>query len=69
MPLSPAVCRPPSLRRAATRDGGRSPVLIHGGGDGVGHIAVQIAKALGAHVIAAAGGSKRRFVEELGADR
>ena len=43
-------------------------VLIHGGGGGVGHVAVQIAKALGAHVIATASGSKRKFVEGLGAD-
>lgn len=47
-------------------EGGR--VLVHGGGGGVGHVAVQIAKALGAHVIATAGGSKRTFVEGLGAD-
>ncbi|WP_197381753.1 NADP-dependent oxidoreductase [Mycolicibacterium mengxianglii] len=43
-------------------------VLVHGGGGGVGHVAVQIAKALGAYVIATASGSKRQFVEELGAD-
>src|SRR6185369_11490896 len=43
-------------------------VLIHGGGGGVGHVAIQIAKALGAHVIATAGGSKREFVLGLGAD-
>ncbi|RDG37996.1 NADP-dependent oxidoreductase [Streptomyces corynorhini] len=43
-------------------------VLVHGGGGGVGHVAIQIAKALGAHVIATASGSKREFVEGLGAD-
>ncbi|GAA1023503.1 MULTISPECIES: NADP-dependent oxidoreductase [Amycolatopsis] len=43
-------------------------VLIHGGGGGVGHVAIQIAKALGAHVIATASESKREFVEGLGAD-
>ncbi|WP_030678915.1 NADP-dependent oxidoreductase [Streptomyces rimosus] len=43
-------------------------VLVHGGGGGVGHVAIQIAKALGAHVITTAGGSKRTFVERLGAD-
>ncbi|MFD9903794.1 NADP-dependent oxidoreductase [Streptomyces sp. NPDC059063] len=43
-------------------------VLIHGGGGGVGHVAIQIAKALGAHVVATASGSKRTFVEEVGAD-
>jgi len=43
-------------------------VLIHGGGGGVGHVAIQIAKALGAHVIATASESKRKFVEGFGAD-
>ncbi|WP_427925186.1 NADP-dependent oxidoreductase [Streptomyces sp. cg40] len=43
-------------------------VLVHGGGGGVGHVAIQIAKALGAQVIATAGGSKREFVEGFGAD-
>ncbi|GHF63395.1 NADPH:quinone reductase-like Zn-dependent oxidoreductase [Amycolatopsis bartoniae] len=43
-------------------------VLVHGGGGGVGHVAIQIAKALGAHVTTTAGGSKREFVERFGAD-
>jgi NADPH:quinone reductase-like Zn-dependent oxidoreductase len=43
-------------------------VLVHGGGGGVGHVAIQIAKALGAHVIATASGSKQKFVEGFGAD-
>lgn len=43
-------------------------VLIHGGGGGVGHVAIQIAKALGAYVIATASGSKREFVAGFGAD-
>ena len=43
-------------------------VLIHGGGGGVGHIAVQIAKARGAHVTATVSRSKRDFVRGLGAD-
>lgn len=43
-------------------------VLIHGGGGGVGHLAVQVAKARGAHVIATASGSKHEFVKSLGAD-
>ncbi|WP_037361151.1 NADP-dependent oxidoreductase [Amycolatopsis orientalis] len=45
-----------------------SRVLIHGGGGGVGHVAIQLAKALGAQVITTAGESKRKFVEGLGAD-
>ncbi|MFD0313048.1 NADP-dependent oxidoreductase [Streptomyces flavalbus] len=43
-------------------------VLVHGGGGGVGHVAIQLAKALGAYVIATASGSKRTFVEGFGAD-
>ncbi|MFF7946430.1 NADP-dependent oxidoreductase [Streptomyces griseorubiginosus] len=43
-------------------------VLVHGGGGGVGHVAIQIAKALGAHVITTASGSKRKFVEGFGPD-
>lgn len=43
-------------------------VLIHGGGGGVGHVAIQIAKARGAHVVTTASGSKREFVEGFGAD-
>ena len=43
-------------------------VLIHGGGGGVGHLAVQIAKARGAHVTATVSRSKRDFVRRLGAD-
>ena len=44
-------------------------VLIHGAGGGVGHVAVQIAKALGAEVIATASAAKREFVRGLGADQ
>lgn len=43
-------------------------VLVHGGGGGVGHIAVQIAKARGAHVTATASLAKHSFVRALGAD-
>ncbi|QMU70875.1 NADP-dependent oxidoreductase [Streptacidiphilus sp. P02-A3a] len=43
-------------------------VLVHAGGGGVGHLAVQIAKARGARVIATAGADKHDFVRGLGAD-
>ncbi|WNV84387.1 NADP-dependent oxidoreductase [Umezawaea sp. Da 62-37] len=43
-------------------------VLVHGAAGGVGHLAVQIAKAHGAHVIALAGAAKHEFVRGLGAD-
>ena len=44
-------------------------VLIHGGAGGVGHLAIQIAKARGAHVITTASAPKHDFVRGLGADR
>jgi len=43
-------------------------VLIHGAAGGVGHLAVQIAKALGAEVIGTASPGKHDFVRGLGAD-
>jgi NADPH:quinone reductase-like Zn-dependent oxidoreductase len=43
-------------------------VLIHAGGGGVGHVAIQIAKALGAHVVTTASAPKHDFVRSLGAD-
>jgi NADPH:quinone reductase-like Zn-dependent oxidoreductase len=43
-------------------------VLVHGAAGGFGHVAVQIAKALGAHVIGTARSSKHPFLRELGAD-
>ncbi|GAA1823724.1 NAD(P)-dependent alcohol dehydrogenase [Nesterenkonia flava] len=43
-------------------------VLVLGAGGGVGHFAVQIAKALGAHVTGACSPGKAAMVESLGAD-
>lgn len=44
-------------------------LLVHGGSSGIGSIAVQMAKALGARVIATAGGAEKcRRVSALGAD-
>lgn len=43
-------------------------VLIVGGAGGIGSVAVQIAKALGAYVAASAGGDDLDFVKGLGAD-
>ncbi|MFB4317235.1 NADP-dependent oxidoreductase [Actinomadura sp. 21ATH] len=43
-------------------------VLISGAAGGVGHLAVQIAKSLGAHVIGTASAAKHSFLRELGAD-
>lgn len=43
-------------------------VLINGGAGGVGHLAIQIAKYLGADVIATARAEKHAFVKRMGAD-
>ena len=43
-------------------------VLITGAAGGIGHLAVQIAKARGAHVIGAAREAKHPLLRELGAD-
>ncbi|GGP76647.1 NADP-dependent oxidoreductase [Saccharothrix coeruleofusca] len=43
-------------------------VLIHAAAGGVGHLAVQIAKARGAHVIGTASEGKHELLRELGAD-
>jgi NADPH:quinone reductase-like Zn-dependent oxidoreductase len=51
---------------AGLRPGQR--VLIHAAAGGVGHVAVQIAKALGAYVIGTASAAKHDFVRGLGAD-
>ena len=42
-------------------------VLVHGGAGGVGHVAVQIARAFGAAVWATVSADKKAFVEQLGA--
>ncbi|SOD91396.1 NADP-dependent oxidoreductase [Streptomyces sp. Ag109_G2-15] len=44
-------------------------VLIHGAGGGLGHIAVQLAKHLGAEVVGTASAGKHDFLRGLGADQ
>jgi NADPH:quinone reductase-like Zn-dependent oxidoreductase len=44
-------------------------VLIHGAGGGVGSMAVQLARGIGAHVVATGRGSARDLAIELGAER
>lgn len=46
---------------------GGQKVLIHGGAGGVGHVAVQIAKAFGAEVFATGSEHSREYIESLGA--
>jgi NADPH:quinone reductase-like Zn-dependent oxidoreductase len=43
-------------------------VLVHAAAGGVGHLAVQIAKARGAHVIGTASAAKHALLRDLGAD-
>ncbi len=51
--------------RAAVKSG--QTVLVLGGAGGVGHVAVQIAKAFGADVYAADGAAKADYIRSLGA--
>ncbi|MBI2029631.1 NADP-dependent oxidoreductase [Candidatus Gottesmanbacteria bacterium] len=43
-------------------------ILIHGGAGGIGHIAIQVAKAIGAYVATTVSGDDINFVKSLGAD-
>ena len=54
------------LKRAHTKTG--DWVLVMGAGGGLGHLAIQYAKAMGGSVIAMDIGSKEDFCKELGAD-
>jgi len=57
----------PLVRQGLVSDG--SSVLVHAGAGGVGTAAIQLAKHLGAHVVATASTErKREFAREVGAD-
>jgi alcohol dehydrogenase len=43
-------------------------ILIHGGAGGIGSIAIQLAKNLGAYVATTVSANDKQFVQELGAD-
>ncbi|MFR9749888.1 NADP-dependent oxidoreductase [Nocardia sp. 004] len=66
IPLAGLTARQSLIDTAHITEGDR--VLIHAGAGGVGHFAIQIAKAAGAHVITTAGAAKHDFVKSLGAD-
>ncbi|MGD3109905.1 NADP-dependent oxidoreductase [Streptomyces sp. YGL11-2] len=66
LPLAALTAWQALVDTAAVRAGDR--VLIHAAAGGVGHLAVQIAKARGAYVIATASAAKHAFVRGLGAD-
>ena len=54
-----------TLAHAPIKPGSR--VLVHAGAGGVGHMAVQIAAAKGAHVVATAGPANQAFLKHIGA--
>ncbi|MGG5172314.1 NADP-dependent oxidoreductase [Pseudarthrobacter sp. J1738] len=54
------------LRRLGLKSG--ETLLIHGGAGGVGSLGIQIAKAMGAHVIATASEKNHGYLRELGAE-
>lgn len=43
-------------------------ILIHGGAGGIGTVAIQLAKHLGAYVVTTAAADEEQYVRELGAD-
>ena len=63
----PALTAAQALFSTAKLQAGQT-VLIHGGAGGVGHVAIQLAKAEGARVIATGSGARRDFILGLGAD-
>jgi NADPH:quinone reductase-like Zn-dependent oxidoreductase len=65
LPLGAITAWEGLVDRAAVKAGQK--VLVHGGAGGVGHLAVQLAKAKGADVFATISASKRAIVEGFGA--
>ncbi|WP_031012915.1 NADP-dependent oxidoreductase [Streptomyces sp. NRRL F-5727] len=66
LPLAALTAYQAVVDTAGVRSGQR--VLVHAAAGGVGHLAVQIAKARGAYVIGTASAAKHAFVRSLGAD-
>ncbi|MFD8010857.1 NADP-dependent oxidoreductase [Streptomyces sp. NPDC058955] len=66
LPLAALTAYQAIVDTAGVRSGQR--VLIHAAAGGVGHLAVQIAKARGAYVIGTASAAKHDVVRSLGAD-
>ena len=65
LPLSTITAWEGLVDRAKVRPGQK--VLIHAGAGGVGHVAVQIARAFGAEVFATVSSEKKHIVEQFGA--
>jgi NADPH:quinone reductase-like Zn-dependent oxidoreductase len=66
LPLAALTAYQALVDTAGLRAGQR--VLVHAAAGGVGHLAVQIAKAQGAYVIGTASAAKHDLLRELGAD-
>ncbi|MEU0859423.1 NADP-dependent oxidoreductase [Streptomyces griseofuscus] len=66
LPLAALTAWQALVDTAGLRPGER--LLVHAAAGGVGHLAVQIAKARGAYVIGTAGAAKHDLVRRLGAD-
>ncbi|HEY1013030.1 MAG TPA: NADP-dependent oxidoreductase [Herpetosiphonaceae bacterium] len=66
LPLAALTAWQALLETAGLRAGQR--LLIHAAAGGVGHLAVQIAKARGAHVTGTASGGNEGYLRELGVD-
>ncbi|GAA4965712.1 NADP-dependent oxidoreductase [Actinoplanes utahensis] len=66
LPLAGLTAWQALVDRARVRPGQR--VLVHAAAGGVGHLAVQIAKNLGAYVIGTARAGKHDLLRDLGAD-
>jgi NADPH:quinone reductase-like Zn-dependent oxidoreductase len=66
LPTAGLTAYQPLVGIAKIKPGDR--VLIHAAAGGVGHLAVQIAKAHGAYVIGTARAAKHDFLRDLGAD-
>ncbi|MER7467808.1 NADP-dependent oxidoreductase [Streptomyces sp. NPDC097981] len=66
LPLASLTAWQALVDTANVRPGQR--VLVHAAAGGVGHLAIQIAKARGAHVIGTASAAKHELLRTLGAD-
>jgi NADPH:quinone reductase-like Zn-dependent oxidoreductase len=66
LPLAALTAWQALVDTAAVRSGDR--VLVHAAAGGVGHLAVQIAKSRGAHVIGTARAAQHDFLSQLGVD-
>jgi NADPH:quinone reductase-like Zn-dependent oxidoreductase len=66
LPLAGLTAWQSLVELAGVGEGDR--VMIHAAAGGVGHLAVQIAKARGAHVIGTARAAKHDYLRELGVD-